>query len=107
MLDKIDAWQVFWSILMMMMSYISIMITIFIKKLKELEAKIDTKVVINYCEKMREGCQRDCQKSREQRDKYIEKIYQDAEESCDDVKRELERKAHTHATIGQAGEVVK
>ena len=68
---------------------------------------MNQKVTIKTCDKIREDCKTGCKFSREQRDKYIERIYEDAVESCDEVKKEVERKAHTHATLGQAGEVIK
>ena len=105
--EKIDAWSVFGSFISMVVSYVAIMVTFFRKELKEMRAEIAQKITQRECEKLRDECQKTCKYSREQRDKYIEKIYEDAVESCDDVRKEVERKAHTHASLGSAGEVIK
>lgn len=107
MTDKIDAWQVFWSLLTMLVSYIAIMITLFRKEIKEVKTETEKRILVITCDRLREACQRECTKSREQRDKFIERIYQDADESCDKVKEQFAKTAHTHATVGSAGEVVK
>ena len=106
-MEKIDAWQVFWSLLTILVSYIAIMITLFRRELREVKLDTDKRVLIISCDKYREGCQKDCAKSREQRDKFIERIYQDADESCEKVREQFSRTSHTHATVGSAGEVVK
>ena len=107
MFEKIDAWGIFGSFISMVISYVAIMVTFFRKELKEMRTEMNQKVEQKACDKMREDCKTGCKFSREQRDRYIEKIYEDAVESCDDVRKEVERKAHTHATLGQAGEVIK
>ena len=84
-IDKIDAWQVFWSILLVLISYISIMITLFRKDLQELKGEIDKRETIENCKDYRKQCEEDCVRSRAERAKYL----------------------HAHATIGTAGEVVK
>jgi len=85
MLDKVDAWQVFWSILIALVSYISIMITMFRKELKEVKKETSQRVLIVMCDKYRTECEEDCTKFRQERQKYI----------------------HTHGSLGTAGEVIK
>jgi hypothetical protein len=85
MIDKIDAWQVFWSILSMVISYIAIMITLFRKEQKELRKACDMKVSVETCREIREKCSEDCAKSRLERARYT----------------------HTHGQLGNAGEVIK
>jgi hypothetical protein len=107
MIDKIDAWQVFWSLLTALVSYIAFMITLFRKELKEVKTETNQRVLIVMCDKYRIDCEKECTKSREQRDKFIEKLHEDSEEACDQVHRELLKTAHSHATVGSAGEVVR
>ena len=85
MLDKIDAWQVFWSILMVLLTYISIMITFFFKKLGKIEKETDERVLIIMCDKYRKECEDDCIKSRQERASFL----------------------HKHAHSGTAGEVIR
>jgi hypothetical protein len=81
----IDAWQVFWSILMALVSYVAIMITFFMKRLGKIETKLDSKVNWEDCKDIRKDCQSDCEKSRADRD----------------------RAHHFHGQEGRAGEVIK
>ena len=85
MLEKIDAWEVFWSILVALMTYISIMITFFFKKLGTIEKRVDERVLIIMCDKYRKECEDDCIRSRQERASFL----------------------HKHAHSGQAGEVIK
>ena len=107
MIDKIDAWEVFWSILVALMSYISIMITFFRKELKEIKKDTQERVLIIMCDKYRKECESDCNQSRQQRDKMIERICSDAECAAEKVKVELSKTAHSHGQFGKAGEVIK
>ena len=85
MIDKIDAWQVFWSILLVLMTYISVMVTFFFKRLGMIEKQVDERVLIIMCDKYRKECEEDCEKSRAERSKFI----------------------HLHGSLGTAGEVIK
>ena len=107
MIDKVDAWQVFWSILIALMSYIAIMITFFRKELKEVRAEAERRVLIIMCDKYRLECEKDCKESRDQRDKYIDRVYSDATGACHKVHEDMLKTAHSHASSGNAGEVVK
>ena len=106
-MEKIDGWQVFWSILVALMSYVSVMITFFMKKLNTIADDVSKRQTVTTCEKYRDECERDCKESRQQRDRFIERLYHDAEEECKKIKSEVEPKLHSHATVGTAGEVVK
>ena len=106
MIDKIDAWQVFWAILIMLGSYISIMITLFRNEQKEIKKDVALCVTIVACKDFRADCEKTCAKSRVDRDKFIERLYQEAEGCCDDLRRDLSKTSHSHAAAGTAGEVV-
>jgi hypothetical protein len=84
-MEKIDAWQVFWSILIVLGSYISVMITLFRKELHELRKEIEEKTSILDCKVYRKECEEDCNRSRQERARFL----------------------HQHASKGQAGEVIK
>ena len=84
-MDKVDAWQVFWTILIFLGTYISVMITIFRKNQKEIETKLDGKVATLDCKYYRDECEKDCERSRAERAKFI----------------------HQHGQEGRAGEVIK
>jgi hypothetical protein len=107
MIDKIDPWQVFWSILVLVFSYTGTVVTMLRRDYKKLKSKVEDRVLIAECEKIRIECEKTCEKSREQRDKFIERLNQDARTACEDVHSELLKTAHKHATTGNAGEVVK
>ena len=84
-MDKIDAWQVVWSIVLIMLTYLSVTVTIFLRVLKDLKLEISKKESAENCEKYRRACEEDCNKSRLERARFT----------------------HTHGTLGSAGEVIK
>ena len=107
MIDKIDAWQVFYSLLLLLGGYISVMITLFRNDLKEIKNSINMKVDRADCKDFRDECEKDCNQSRISRDECIRQVRMDALSETARVKAEFDRKAHIHASVGTAGEVVK
>jgi hypothetical protein len=84
-MEKVDAWQVFWSILIVLGGYISVMITLFRKEVNKLREEIEEKVSTIDCKITRKECEEDCNRSRQERARFL----------------------HQHASQGQAGEVIK
>ena len=106
MLDKIDAWQVFWSILIMLCSYIAIMITLFRTDIKEMKKDLLLRVTIPSCKEIRADCEKDCKESRDRRDEFIKSLNRNALDACQAVHRELSSGLHVHGNEGKAGEVI-
>jgi len=104
---QIDTWQIFGSFLLLLISYVVGIIAWLRRDMKKLKNKLEERTLKTECKDYRADCEKDCIKSRDLRDKYIEKINNDATDSCEKVHSELLKTAHKHASLGSAGEVIK
>ena len=84
-MEKVDAWNVFWTILTALISYVAVMATMIMRRLNQMDKRIDQKVGLTACKEHRDDCQDDCEKSRADRARFI----------------------HIHGSLGTAGEVIK